>query len=63
MQRNYSITPTLQIPVSIPQICRAGGSVLNVGFGLGLVDEEIQKHSPGHHTIVEAHPGECASLG
>ncbi|GIL60427.1 hypothetical protein Vafri_15020 [Volvox africanus] len=33
-----------------------GGRVLNVGFGLGIVDTEIQSHNPELHTIVEAHP-------
>ncbi|EFJ40778.1 hypothetical protein VOLCADRAFT_69095 [Volvox carteri f. nagariensis] len=33
-----------------------GGRVLNVGFGLGIVDTEIQSHKPERHTIVEAHP-------
>mmetsp|Transcript_1768 Transcript_1768/g.4461 ORF Transcript_1768/g.4461 Transcript_1768/m.4461 type:complete len:344 (+) Transcript_1768:49-1080(+) len=33
-----------------------GGDVLNVGFGLGLVDEAIQRHRPRSHTIIEAHP-------
>ncbi|GLI60425.1 hypothetical protein VaNZ11_002578 [Volvox africanus] len=33
-----------------------GGRVLNVGFGLGIVDTAIQSHSPERHTIVEAHP-------
>jgi protein arginine N-methyltransferase 2 len=37
-------------------VTRAGGDVLNVGFGLGLVDEEIQKRKPRTHTIIEAHP-------
>lgn len=31
-------------------------SVLNVGFGLGLIDTELQKHEPGRHVIVEPHP-------
>jgi protein arginine N-methyltransferase 2 len=30
--------------------------VLNVGFGMGLVDEAIQRYEPEEHTIVEAHP-------
>ncbi|VDP91719.1 unnamed protein product [Echinostoma caproni] len=30
--------------------------VLNVGFGMGIVDEEIQKHQPDSHVIIEAHP-------
>lgn len=30
--------------------------VLNVGFGMGIVDTEIQKHAPTSHVIIEAHP-------
>lgn len=39
-------------------ICQrpGGADVLNVGFGLGLVDEAIQRHAPRSHTIIEAHP-------
>ncbi|EGD76103.1 hypothetical protein PTSG_00809 [Salpingoeca rosetta] len=37
-------------------MCRTQGDVLNVGFGLGLVDTAIQAHSPRTHTIIEAHP-------
>lgn len=33
-----------------------GKDVLNIGFGLGIIDSEIQKHNPRSHTIVEAHP-------
>ncbi len=33
-----------------------GGDVLNVGFGLGIIDSAIQRHSPSSHTIIEAHP-------
>uniref|UniRef100_J3LT25 Protein arginine N-methyltransferase 2 n=2 Tax=Oryza brachyantha TaxID=4533 RepID=J3LT25_ORYBR len=33
-----------------------GGKVLNVGFGMGLVDTAIQRYEPEEHTIVEAHP-------
>lgn len=31
-------------------------TVLNVGFGLGLVDEELQKYKPTRHVIIEPHP-------
>ncbi|TIB28445.1 hypothetical protein E3P86_03857 [Wallemia ichthyophaga] len=31
-------------------------SILNVGFGLGIIDTEFQKYSPTNHTIIEAHP-------
>ncbi|KAJ9076805.1 Arginine N-methyltransferase 2 [Entomophthora muscae] len=30
--------------------------VLNIGFGLGLIDNELQLRKPASHTIVEAHP-------
>ncbi|XP_044390562.1 protein arginine N-methyltransferase 2 isoform X2 [Triticum aestivum] len=38
-------------------VCAAGGGkVLNVGFGMGLVDQAIQRYEPEEHTIIEAHP-------
>lgn len=30
--------------------------VLNVGFGLGIIDTALQARGPGKHTIIEAHP-------
>ncbi|KAJ6320991.1 hypothetical protein OIU78_016230 [Salix suchowensis] len=33
-----------------------GGHILNIGFGMGLVDAAIQQYNPVMHTIVEAHP-------
>merc|ERR1712226_1753418 len=39
-----------------------GLSVLNVGFGLGLVDGFLQTHHPKAHTIVEAHPDVYAEM-
>lgn len=44
-------------------ICSGGGVVLNVGFGLGLVDSAIQTHNPRSHTIVEAHPDVLRKVG
>lgn len=41
---------------------RANLHVLNVGFGLGLIDEAIQSHKPARHTIVEAHPDVYAKM-
>ncbi|CAG8498882.1 14631_t:CDS:2 [Acaulospora morrowiae] len=35
---------------------REGLDILNIGFGLGLVDMAIEKYKPRSHTIVEAHP-------
>uniref|UniRef100_A0A383WQ27 RMT2 domain-containing protein n=1 Tax=Tetradesmus obliquus TaxID=3088 RepID=A0A383WQ27_TETOB len=44
-------------------ICRGGGGhYLNVGFGLGIVDNEIQRYSPASHTIIEAHPDVYAHM-
>ncbi|KAL3617886.1 hypothetical protein CASFOL_038207 [Castilleja foliolosa] len=37
-------------------VCSGGGHILNIGFGMGLVDTAIQQYSPASHTIVEAHP-------
>ena len=37
-------------------VCTGGGDVLNVGFGMGMVDEAIQRRAPRSHTIIEAHP-------
>lgn len=37
-------------------VCSGGGHVLNVGFGMGLVDMAIQQYNPVSHTIIEAHP-------
>ncbi|KAG8377522.1 hypothetical protein BUALT_Bualt08G0041700 [Buddleja alternifolia] len=37
-------------------VCSGGGHILNIGFGMGLVDTAIQQYTPVSHTIVEAHP-------
>lgn len=37
-------------------VCSGGGHVLNIGFGMGLVDTAIQQYAPVTHTIIEAHP-------
>uniref|UniRef100_A0A2P2J8T2 Protein arginine N-methyltransferase 2 n=1 Tax=Rhizophora mucronata TaxID=61149 RepID=A0A2P2J8T2_RHIMU len=37
-------------------VCSGGGHILNIGFGMGLVDTAIQQYAPATHTIVEAHP-------
>lgn len=31
--------------------------ILNVGHGMGIIDEYFQSHSPSSHHIIEAHPG------
>jgi len=33
-----------------------GGDVLNIGFGMGIVDGYIKESNPKSHTIIENHP-------
>lgn len=37
-------------------VCKNGGDILNVGFGLGLIDTYIQSHNISTHWIIESHP-------
>tara|TARA_Y100001937_G_scaffold94734_1_gene128533 strand:- start:7507 stop:8112 length:606 start_codon:yes stop_codon:yes gene_type:complete len=37
-------------------ICRNGGKILNIGFGLGIIDTFIQEQNVEEHWIVESHP-------
>ncbi len=46
--------PIMELSAKI--ICESKGKVLNVGFGLGLIDSEIQKYNVDEHWIIEAHP-------
>mmetsp|Transcript_126918 Transcript_126918/g.237268 ORF Transcript_126918/g.237268 Transcript_126918/m.237268 type:complete len:568 (-) Transcript_126918:28-1731(-) len=39
-----------------------GKAVMNIGFGLGLVDGFLQERQPSKHTIVEAHPDVYAEM-
>ncbi|CAG8457816.1 9809_t:CDS:2 [Paraglomus occultum] len=44
-------------------ICTDEGlDILNVGFGLGLIDSYIQSYKPRSHTIIEAHPDVYAHM-
>lgn len=35
---------------------QAHKKVLNIGFGLGIIDNALQKYNPALHVIIEAHP-------
>jgi len=37
-------------------LCSQGGDILNVGFGMGIIDNYIQSYPIKTHTIIEAHP-------
>ena len=39
-----------------------GRRVLNVGFGMGIIDSALARRGPGHHTIIEAHPAVYAKM-
>jgi len=43
-------------------IAQSQGDILNVGFGMGLIDTAIQELKPRSHTIVEAHPDVYARM-
>ena len=45
------------------RLCAAGGDVLNIGFGMGIVDRAIQARGPASHTIIEAHPMVYEKMG
>lgn len=40
----------------------APAAVMNVGFGLGIIDRDLQRHAPRRHVIVEAHPDVLARM-
>lgn len=37
-------------------LCFNSGDVLNIGFGMGIVDTYIKERNPKSHTIIEYHP-------
>jgi len=42
--------------ISAKTICYNKGDVLNVGFGMGIIDSFIQENNPYTHWIIEKHP-------
>lgn len=47
---------TSSVTGSVEEVGGQDLTVLNVGFGLGIVDREFQKYRPARHVIVEPHP-------
>mgnify|MGYP001026545388 CR=1 FL=1 len=43
-------------------VTQYGGRVLNVGFGMGLIDSYIQKNGVDEHWIIEPHPDVCEKI-
>lgn len=48
---SYLERPIMQKAAEV--IALSGGDVLNIGFGLGIIDEYIQEYNPSSHTIIE----------
>ena len=49
--------PLMSLHASIITNNQANLRVLNVGFGMGIIDTELQsKYKPSQHVIIEAHP-------
>jgi protein arginine N-methyltransferase 2 len=48
----------------VKHICapKKSPSILNVGFGLGIIDTYIQECNPSRHVIIEAHPDVLAHM-
>ena len=44
------------------RLCATGGAVMNVGFGMGIIDGLIAERKPSAHFIIEAHPGVLARM-
>jgi protein arginine N-methyltransferase 2 len=63
---NYSLIDSDKNPImmdwetdimkeSAKVICSNGGDILNIGFGMGIIDQFIQNYSINSHTIIECH--------
>jgi hypothetical protein len=62
----YSLIDSQQNPImmdwetdimseSAKVICSNGGDILNIGFGMGIIDNFIQNYNINSHTIIECH--------
>ncbi len=51
-----SIDEDLIMEESANILCQNKGTVLNVGFGLGVIDNYIKRQNPKEHHIIEIHP-------
>jgi protein-L-isoaspartate O-methyltransferase len=64
-ENGYSIMMDWEKPImefQAAQITKNGGDILNVGFGMGFMDEAIQKFNINSHTIIEIHPRVIAEM-
>jgi protein arginine N-methyltransferase 2 len=54
--------PLMEAHASILTSNDEGKRVLNVGFGMGIIDTALQKRQPSLHIIIEAHPQVYAKM-
>eukprot|EP00978_Attheya_sp_CCMP212_P033584 scaffold136201_cov54-Attheya_sp.AAC.4 len=54
--------PLMEAHASILTSNEGGKRVLNVGFGMGIIDTALQKRQPSLHIIIEAHPQVYAKM-
>ena len=53
------VMPLWELPImeeAAKTICKNGGRVLNIGFGLGIIDSFIEKENIEEHWIIESNP-------
>lgn len=58
-ENGYSIMMDWEKPImeiQAKQIAEQGGDILNIGYGMGFTDYEIEKYNPKSHHIIEIHP-------
>ena len=53
---------TSWMEASAKVICQNGGDILNIGFGMGIIDSFIQSYPIQSHTIIVAHPDVYAKM-
>jgi len=59
LEGNHSVMMGWERPImkaSADIVCENGGNILNIGFGLGIIDSYIQNKKIKSHTIIECHP-------
>tara|TARA_B100001113_G_scaffold333714_1_gene311791 strand:+ start:42 stop:677 length:636 start_codon:yes stop_codon:yes gene_type:complete len=65
MYHNMSIMNEFERPLIqhiAKTIVHRGGSVLNIGYGLGIFDKKVEEIGVRIHTIMECHPNVVASI-
>lgn len=58
-ENGYAVMMDWEDPIMKHQawaVASNGGDILNVGFGLGIIDNYIQSYNPKTHWIIECHP-------